>query len=218
MPLNIKNQEFITPEGDSGPKPILHTPKKSYSAIKYILQGLFIVVVVASAVFLVYIIALRQLGVGPAPVQEKTTTEELPVAVDTGGPVKEVAPGEEYIVQEKPVEEPVRKPEEGIIVQEPTTKEPEKEIKTPPTETIVQPEVILTKGSYTIYIASYKAKQPAEEEVGRWVEAGYEAMVVEANNRFRVALGQYVTAEDAKIFANQMWEAFEFGYWIGRVP
>lgn len=217
MPLNIKNQEFITPEGDSGPKPIVHTPKKSYSAIKYVLQGLFIVLVVASAVFLVYIIALRQLGVGPATVQEKTTTEELPVAIDTGGPVEEAAPGEEYIVQEQPAEEPVKKPEEGITTEEPT-KEPEKEIKKPPEEMAVQPEVILTKGSYTIYIASYKARQPADEEVGRWVEAGYEAMVVEANNRFRVALGQYVTAKDAKIFASQMWEAFEFGYWIGRVP
>jgi SPOR domain len=207
MPLNIPNKEFVTLDDESKPKPILHTPKKSYPVFRYILQGVFIVLVVASAVFLIYIIAIKQLGVGPKPAE---TT--MAPAVDTSSVAQP---------SEQPVEKPLQKPAEKPV-QEPVPEtikpKPTEAIKPPSEKPVARPEVTLTQGSYTVYIASYNTKSPAEEEVNRWIEAGYEAMVVESAKHFRVALGQYVTSEDAKIFVKQMWEAFENGYWIGKVP
>lgn len=208
MPLNVQNKEFVTLDDESGPKPFLHTPKKNYPVLKYILQGAFIVLVVASAVYLVYIIALKQLGVEP-------TASEVSVVPVTDS--SSIVQAEEFPPSERPVEQPAEQPLQQPV-SEPVKKPPAEEIKPTVEKPAVYPELSLTQGSFTVYIASYNIKSPAEEEVHRWVEAGYEAMVVESARHFRVALGQYVTAEDAKIFVQQMWEAFENGYWIGRVP
>lgn len=220
MPLNVQNKEFVTLDDESGPKPILHSPKKSYPVLKYILQGAFIVIVVASAIFLVYIIALQQIGVEPTP-----TETAVVYPVDTSSIAQAVEFPTTEQPSEKPTERPAEKPVEKPVeqpalqaVKEPVKKPPAEEIKRPAKRPVTQPQVTLTQGSYTVYIAAYGSKSPAEEEVSRWLEAGYEAMVVQSARYFRVALGQYVTAEDAKIFAQQMWEAFENGYWIGRVP
>jgi cell division protein FtsN len=224
MPLNVQNKEFVTLDDESKPKPILHTPTKSYPILKYILQGIFIILVVASSVFLIYIIALKQLGVGPASEEKAVVT-----TVDTGtiAKMEEIpptgTPGEQPV--ERPAEQPPEKQPEKAVEKpvqeqtpEPAKQKPVEPIKPAVEKPLVSPEVTLTQGSFTVYIASYRTKSPADDEVSRWIEAGYEAMVVESDNHFRVALGQYVTAEDAKIFAKQMWEAFENGYWIGRVP
>lgn len=74
-----------------------------------------------------------------------------------------------------------------------------------------------TLRAYCIYIAAYKNEPPAAEEVSRWKEAGFVAAVVESNNYFSVALGRYPTISEAQLFAQQMWEAFENGYFIGRI-
>ncbi|MDI6766380.1 MAG: SPOR domain-containing protein [Bacteroidota bacterium] len=71
--------------------------------------------------------------------------------------------------------------------------------------------------AYCVYIAAYKNEPPAAEEVSRWKEAGFVAAVVESNNYFSVALGRYATISEARFFAEQMWEAFENGYFIGRM-
>ncbi|MBI4811142.1 MAG: SPOR domain-containing protein, partial [Ignavibacteriales bacterium] len=101
------------------------------------------------------------------------------------------------------------------------------QVEKPPTEAkppaisevpiVQQPAVKFTPGLYTVYIGSYIIELPASEEVGRWNEAGFSAAVIHANNHFRVALGNYVSVEAAQKFADQMWEAFEYGYWIGKV-
>lgn len=91
----------------------------------------------------------------------------------------------------------------------------------PPVTTSPQPSssparVTHTK-RYTIYIASYADRGPAEEEVGRWNEAGYHAFVVESTGRFRVAIGEYDKIAEARTQAESLSEAFEYGYWIGRI-
>ncbi|MDI6766173.1 MAG: hypothetical protein QME52_05055 [Bacteroidota bacterium] len=68
-----------------------------------------------------------------------------------------------------------------------------------------------------IFIASYEIKKPAQEKVARWNESGFQASIVEANNYFRVSLGEYVSIKDTDNFADRMWEAFECGYWIGKI-
>jgi hypothetical protein len=72
-------------------------------------------------------------------------------------------------------------------------------------------------GQYTIFIASYLDKDPAQAEVDRWNTAGYEAFVIEANQHYRVALGEYSGVSRARQTAEQLHEAFENGYWIGML-
>jgi len=72
-------------------------------------------------------------------------------------------------------------------------------------------------GRYTVYIASYRTRLDAEEEVSRWKDAGYEASVHEHEGWFRVALGQYEQVAAAKSSAEGLKECFEQGYWIGPI-
>jgi len=71
-------------------------------------------------------------------------------------------------------------------------------------------------GVYTIFIASYAERPPAEEEVGRWKEAGYQAFVIEVMGHFRVAVGDYAAFSEARAGAASLSDAFENGYWIGK--
>ena len=70
---------------------------------------------------------------------------------------------------------------------------------------------------YTVYIASYRVRGDAEEEVARWHDAGFEASVREYDGWFRVALGAYGHVSDARNKAEELKEAFEQGYWIGPI-
>lgn len=81
---------------------------------------------------------------------------------------------------------------------------------------IQEPVKPVPSGKYTVYISSYKVRQPADEEVARWNEAGFQASVIEANNHFRVSLGKYTALPDAEQTAHELEEAFENGYWIGK--
>ncbi len=93
----------------------------------------------------------------------------------------------------------------------PAQKAPE-EPKNPAPPATLQP----VAGQYTIYIASYVDKQDADQEVGRWRDAGFEAFDVHAFGHYRVALGQYADRAEARRTAEKWQEAFENGYWIGK--
>jgi len=75
----------------------------------------------------------------------------------------------------------------------------------------------ILRREYTVYISSYVNKEPAQEEVDRWNEAGYKASVVAANNHFRVSLGRFSAIPAAEQTAYELEEAFEYGYWIGSL-
>jgi cell division protein FtsN len=72
-------------------------------------------------------------------------------------------------------------------------------------------------GKCAIYISSYTVRGDAEEEVGRWQEAGFDAFVDETPGWFRVSLGHYSAVTEAKHDAEELKEAFEYGYWIGPI-
>ncbi|MBI4546750.1 MAG: SPOR domain-containing protein [Ignavibacteriae bacterium] len=72
-------------------------------------------------------------------------------------------------------------------------------------------------GNLTVYIGSYPNRADAEEEVGRWKEAGYLSFVVEIPGWNRVALGRYTLVSEARQEAEKLVEAFEYGYWIGPI-
>ncbi len=75
-----------------------------------------------------------------------------------------------------------------------------------------QPEV----HRYAVYISSYRVRQDAEEEVSRWVAAGFTSFVSDAGGWHRVAFGGYEAPGEAAEKAEKWKQAFENGYWIGR--
>jgi cell division protein FtsN len=70
-------------------------------------------------------------------------------------------------------------------------------------------------GNYTIYIGSFKQKALADDEAGRWKEAGYPSYVTQNGVWYRVSLGKYTSKEEAHTDAEKLKEAFESGYRIG---
>ena len=188
MPLNVNNKQFVTSNDEAKPQQVFQVPPGKYPVFKYFLLGLFIVTVVSSAVFLVYIFALKQ-QVANQPAHE----------------VVVAPPADTNIAQAVP---PQTEPPQ------PQTERPPARTETPAAQPV--PNKMLS-GTYTVYIGSYTIEPPAKEEVSRWNEAGFSSAVISANNHYRVSLGSYATLEDARIFAEQMWEAFEYGYWIGKI-
>ncbi len=69
-------------------------------------------------------------------------------------------------------------------------------------------------GRYTIYVARQQVRERADEEVGRWRDAGYQADVVERDGWYCVAVGRYQSREEARSVAEKLKEGLEGGYWI----
>jgi len=151
-------------------------PQNILLPLRYFLTGFFIVAVVVSAVFLVYIYVVQLDG----------KTMEKKQAQPSGVSAIVTMPSES---SRTPYQMP------GLE----------------------SPEVKLLPEAYTVFIAAYPIRPPAAEEVGRWQEAEYDAAVWAANRHYSVALGRYATAAEARRFAKEMSDAFENGYFIGKI-
>ena len=96
---------------------------------------------------------------------------------------------------------------------------------TPPVEKAKTPatpaKLEMGKGSFTVVIGSFQTKKKAEEELARWANAGYPAMVSEKRSGesmwYRVSLGRYETRKTAMKAGKDMEHMFEMGYWVDRV-
>ena len=181
MPLNIQNKTYVTVDDELKQSTIPHQAKKHTPYFKYIMLGLFIVIVVSSSVFLVFIYILGRQGT-KLPAQQVTFNQQIDTATTT-------------LAASPPIE----------------TKESQ-----PPTVS-APPSSIPPRTYYTVYIAAYDIKPPASDDASRWNEAGYISSVVEANKYYSVALGQYETVAEARAFAEEMFDAFENGYFIGKI-
>ena len=178
MPLNVQNKTYVTVDDGSKEPPTPRPPIKHTPFLKYFVLGLFIVIVVSSSVFLVFIYLVGRQGT-MLPSKEIATTQN----VETQSPV--------------------------------TNQTVEPEVKPAPVSQ--QQQLLSAKAYYTIYIAAYVIEPPADDDVSRWNDAGYISSVVEANKYYNVALGQYATVEEARKFAEEMFDAFENGYFIGKI-
>ena len=178
MPLTLKDKEEILSEQVPTPQPILHKPRGDRRLLGKIVRILFMLIVSASLIFLVYIFSRKdQTQSSQSEAYESSFTE----------------------ISKPDIDQPTE------YVQSVNSRVAE----TSPNLTGV--------GQYTLFISSYKIKEPAQVEVSRWNEAGYKASVVEANNHFRVSLGKYTAVPDAEQTAHELLEAFENGYWIGSM-
>lgn len=177
MPLNINDPQEPPNTDPQRPQPILRGPLEESKPKKKGIMVLFGLIVLGSAVFLIYLFSfLNPRRQGASPEIQST--------------------GEPSVLQSRP-NTTESSPTEFSEKQSPQTGAP------------------FTRGRYTIYIASYADRAFAEEEVGRWNEAGFQSFVIEATGHYRVALGEYIRISEARSTAEHLNEAFENGYWIG---
>ncbi len=190
MPLTMNE-----PEGPDRPEmndlqPITHLPDQGKPLRTKIILAIFLLLVLGSVVFLVYIFFNTSGGSSspsgratsrPADAASSATTSRA----DTASSPAAASPVSPMPQQQAPVLQSSRPSTGG--------------------------------GRYTIFIASYAQRSDADEEVQRWRDAGYDSFVVEALGHYRVALGRYDGVSEAKHVASELQEAFESGYWIGRI-
>jgi cytoskeletal protein RodZ len=188
MPLNVENKQYVTLEEEAPPKPFIHQPKKEYHTLRYFSLGLFIIIVVSSSVFLIYLFYFNL----NAPI----------------GTIAQVTPSPES-KQTEPTQIP------GQKISQPPTEQPTSP--TPVEQNISGQPISSSNLIYTVYIGVYDIKKPAQEEVARWNQAGFVASVIHLKNNYRVSLGKYKTVNEAETFAYEWSDAFEYGYWIGTI-
>lgn len=66
------------------------------------------------------------------------------------------------------------------------------------------PSPVMTKGRYTIQVASFKSSQHAQEEARRLQKKGYPIFVLAKGNHSIVCVGKFVEEEEAKQFAYKL--------------
>ena len=186
MPLTMNDPGG--PEGpeSEGPAPLMHLPDAGKPLRTKIILAVFLVLVLASVVFLVYVF-FDTSGSSSAPRSRATTKRSDSIAAPAVTP-RDTARAQAVVP-------PAAKVERTQVL--PTS-----------------PQTSST-GRYTIYIASYTQRTDADEEVQRWRDAGYDSFVVPALDHYRVALGHYAAVADARRAAAELEVAFENGYWIG---
>ena len=223
MPLNLKENEESGRAGGPKSEPIVHKPKENMSGGSKTILVTVVVIVLIVGVGVLY-------KSGYIGMKKNTSTEEMfiqPTDTAKAVPVDSVAvsrsveqPKSETVGQlrnEKPMTNETGKvqPKSKTKLSKKHQAQPE-----PKAEAKSSPKPIGT-GQYTIYAGSYKSKTTADEEVGRWNEAGYQAFVRERPDKtgtlYSVCLGHYGTKDEAQQQAEKLKDAFEGGYWVDVV-
>lgn len=84
-----------------------------------------------------------------------------------------------------------------------------------PTAAVERPSAAPGERTFAVYISSYRERTDADEEVSRWVAAGFSSFVTDAQGWHRVAFGRFDDTRAARQEAERWKQAFENGYWIG---
>jgi hypothetical protein len=255
MPLDINQDPELPQEEKSIQPPVLHTPVRNSITPGRIIFIIFLLVVVASAVFLARTFFFTGKKATPAPVTNSVqvdtngfaAAEQARLAQQNAAPRQtqpEQKPQPETSQQASPAgatKPEVKPPDKGVVAPEQkqaiVSEKPARREQKPAapagkqvpesgtagtqasggTETSAGSQHPTDPGHFTIYIAAYRLKKPAEEEVGRWIDAGYQAFVVNTRGRFCVTLGEYADKSEARGAAQKLAEGFENGYWIGTL-
>ncbi len=70
------------------------------------------------------------------------------------------------------------------------------------------------EGRYTIYIGAYKDRSIADEEVSRWVDAGFTATVKQSRDWYCVQLGRFEKIAETTDLIDTLKDGFEGGYFV----
>jgi septal ring-binding cell division protein DamX len=241
MPLDINQDPGVPQEDGNIQPPVLHTPVQRSVTPGRIVFILFLLVVVASGAFLVKTFFLSPRKPHPAAVsknievdtngfaaaerarqaqanQQAQPAEQHPqnqqaqptpkISHDSTRTPDVIPPAPKSVTEDKKSSAAGKKAAEAAVK---TSQPPQAPAKN------TEDQRPNDAGHYTIYIAAYRLQKPAQEEVGRWIDAGYQAFVVQARGRFCVTLGEYADKSEARKAAQQLSEGFENGYWIGTL-
>ncbi|MBI5020863.1 MAG: SPOR domain-containing protein [Ignavibacteriales bacterium] len=218
MPLNDNTNEEDLESEKPVYQPILHKPEKDYSLIKNIVIGVGIVAIIVAVIFFTYQqlvksdteITRQEISLSDnsinSSVPDQSITERSAPTVDTikqqiKDEIKESVP-EETGKQEKPV-----------IAKEEAKEQIHKE--KPAVEKSGSDDGV---GRYTIYVASFAEKAGARSKAGEWEENGFDARILEARGRYRVAIGRFKTEVSARRFVSENREIFGSEYWVSKTP
>ena len=228
MPLNLKDAEESEQGSSTKMGPPVHKPKIDMSGGVKAVVAIVVVAVIAVGVFMMYKSgmfgakkqpATQEVFIQPVDTSAMIASAESLAAAQPAETVltEAVSPpkSEKSMAAKAQKSKPKPKPKHENM--------PEMKRETKP-ETSPETNVSVRSagtGNYTIYIGSYSSKTTADEEVGRWNEAGYHAFVNEFNSKkgitYRVCLGRYSTKDEARGKAEKLKDAFEGGYWVDVV-
>jgi hypothetical protein len=189
MPLNMQeNDEFPMEEDDSSPPPIKRSPMQQKRGGPIFTTATLVILLVAILGAGGYLL-YRYRVFGPKQAAPATQAEQTPLVNPWKSETQQPAPAAT----------------EGAATEAP---------KTPP-ET-ARPAA-QADGKFAVYINSYRERSDAQEEVGRWVAAGFSSFVDDAQGWHRVGFGRYGDAQAARQDAEHWKRSFENGYWVGPV-
>jgi len=224
MPLKIKgNGNEGTAKGQRS-EPIVHKPKESLSAgPKTVVWILLVIAIAGGGIFLYKSGFIRKKNAHP---QETVFTQH----VDSIGSNRAFESGKDHKPTEQPRNETVGEPapqqhtaemqaetrrNRSNKTSEKSQPKPEKIAESKP---VPQPT---GTGQFTIYIGLYDSKAVAEEESGRWKEAGYQSFVAERSRKgqtmYAVSLGRFSSKQEAIDQAEKLKDGFDAGYRVDVV-
>ncbi|HLX12679.1 MAG TPA: SPOR domain-containing protein [Bacteroidota bacterium] len=195
------------------PQPILHRPRATNPKIGMMAGG---------AVVLFFLILGGYFYMKNRSAGQNLNTPVAKVKTDTTA-VKEILPADtsHQMIQQQNTPQETKKEKSGSMKtgkktasmksNESATAKKKSEM----TESLpVEKSDMSTSGEYTIYIYSFRDKKNADDEAGRWKDAGYPSYVTQHKSLYRVSLGRYPSKDEARKDAEKLKEGFESGYYI----
>ncbi len=194
MPLNTQEDSGSSGEQTPAPLPITHLPEGGNGHSGRVIGIIFTVVVVIAAVFLLYTYGIIDFHKRPAqsPSTAESVTEEPPAAAPHETPATSQPTQQASAAPSTPA------PMKSAPTEQKTFK--------PPTE---------SAGHYTIYIGAFRDRAIADEEVGRWHDAGYVATVKESRDWYCIQLGRFQSIAETRDIIDTLKDGFEGGYFVG---
>jgi cytoskeletal protein RodZ len=193
MPLNFKENDEEQQDNNRDVGPILHQPAEASGSRTKLIAVIFLLIILLAGGFVVYKYVLKK------GQQHQPKIETVTQGSDTAkSNVSQNTTGEQYTP-------PVSDQNNVQITSQPPTKD----------NTAVPDNS--AKGNYTIYIARHKTQAVADEETGRWKNAGYETTISVIDGWYCVSVGRYETAAEAQDAAEKLSDGFEAGYKVGKV-
>ncbi len=228
MPLNIKDTEESGQSGSSKVGPPVHKPKTDMSGGTKMAITIVVIAIMGVGIFMMY--KAGMFGSKHESQPQQVSMQPVDTTAMTASPDTMLAAQQTETPPAQVIEEPKKEQQMASKTEEPKSKpkskakheaapEKKREIKTEPKHEVAMPvKQPAGSGNYTIYAGSYTSKNTANEEAGRWNEAGYQAFVNESSGKkgtmYRVCVGRYPTKDQAKQQAEKLKDAFESGYWV----
>ncbi len=188
MPLNTQEGSGSTGERTPAPLPITRPPENGGGHTGRIIGIIFTILVVVAAVFLLYTYGFFDF--------QKGSTHKPPTAQSNQSPHEDLTRNQ-------------RPPEANVTVSPAPAPAPAQQPAPSPQKQ--------AEGRFTIYIGSYKDRAIADEEVGRWVDAGFTATVKQSRDWYCVQLGRFENIAETRDIIDTLKDGFEGGYFVGPV-